>query len=172
MIRTNPFVVSLDPVSFSLHVSFPALFFFFLLPKSPSIRKSDLCPGALGSKCRLPSNATASSIRLPPLRGFDTSPFQFALPQVFPCLAQLLLHLRKHVDQDQCVPKLGSSDSQLLFSVLGCHKSASFFHLHNGVLPPQHLYFQILASELRRPRLAGKARCVEPLQCLDAYRTP
>ena len=108
---------------------------------------------ALGPGCRLPSDVTSSSIRHPPLFGFDPSPFQHDLPQVFPCLAQLLLHLRNQVLQNHDVPEEHlftfrvSFDSQLRLSFNGFLESASFLvHLRNGVLPPVQLFFQTLAS--------------------------
>ena len=74
--------------------------------KAPLARKTDHCFRASGPRCRLPSDVTSSSVRPPPLFGFDPCPFQLDMSQAFPFLVQLLLHLRNDVLQDHHVRKI------------------------------------------------------------------
>ena len=55
-----------------------------LVDANPGLAKgTGLCLGALGFRCRLPGDVTSSSIRLPPLFGFDPFP-----PQGFPAASR------------------------------------------------------------------------------------
>ena len=116
-------------------------------------RRTDLWRRTLGSRCRLPRSATSSSIRLPPLFGIDPFPFQrnslqgFSLPRAAPPPSS---KSRRPSDSSLSV---GSSESQLLLSFRVFQESASFlFPLRSGVLPPVHLFFQVLASATSLPR--------------------
>ena len=86
-----------------------------LTPTVDSTKRNDPSSGALGPGCRLPSDATSSSIRDPPLVGFRPPSFLHVFPHFFPYLEQLnFLHPNPVLQSKTTISERVSAEFSLL----------------------------------------------------------